>query len=51
MNTKSCMPSWPFWAIPSKKKPIPKCFKKYELIVHKFPDDMDAKLFSSLWEK
>ncbi len=31
-----------------KEKAYPEMLKKYELIVHKFPDDMDAKLFLAL---
>ena len=31
-----------------KEKAIPDMFKKYELIVHKFPEDIDAKLFLAL---
>ena len=31
-----------------KEKAIPEIVKKYELIVHKFPDDVDAKLFLAL---
>ncbi|MEZ4903005.1 MAG: tetratricopeptide repeat protein [Spirosomataceae bacterium] len=31
-----------------KEKAYPEILKKYELIVHKFPDDIDAKLFLAL---
>ncbi len=31
-----------------KEKAYPEMLKKYELIVHKFPDDIDAKLFLAL---
>ena len=31
-----------------KEKAYPEIVKKYELIVHKFPEDMDAKLFLAL---
>ncbi|QDK82093.1 tetratricopeptide repeat protein [Spirosoma sp. KCTC 42546] len=31
-----------------KEKAYPEIIKKYELIVHKFPDDIDAKLFLAL---
>lgn len=31
-----------------KAKAYPEIFKKYEIIIHKFPDDIDAKLFLAL---